>query len=91
MKLVPFKNNKGQTKIGWLKDNGVVEMQKADQRLPNDMLSFIDGHEDYYKIIKNNNLEAIPPHYTLEEVTLLAPLPNPRSFRDYIGFEQHMA
>ena len=26
----------------------------------------------------------------LDDVRLLAPLPNPRSFRDYIGFEQHM-
>ena len=26
----------------------------------------------------------------MDEVQLLAPLPNPRGFRDYIGFEQHM-
>ena len=32
----------------------------------------------------------VAPHYPLTEVTLLAPLPNPRSIRDYIGFEQHM-
>ena len=90
MKLVTFKNKKGQTRIGWLKDGGVVDMKQTDKRLPNDMLTFIDKHERYFKIIKDNNLESTPPQYKLEEVTLLAPLPNPRSFRDFIGFEQHM-
>jgi 2-keto-4-pentenoate hydratase/2-oxohepta-3-ene-1,7-dioic acid hydratase in catechol pathway len=92
MKLVTFKNNKKQTRIGWLTKNGegVVDMKRTDKRLPNDMLSFIDKHERYFKIIKDNNLEDTPPQYKLDEVTLLAPLPNPRSFRDFIGFEQHM-
>lgn len=90
MKLVTFKNKKGQTRIGWIKGNGVVDMKLTDKRLPNDMLTFIDKHEAYFKIIKDNNLETTPPQYQLDEVQLLAPLPNPRSFRDYIGFEQHM-
>lgn len=113
MKLVTFKNTKGQTRIGWLtKDGqGVVDMKRTDKRLPNDMLSFIDKNEAYFKIIKDNNLEDTPPQYWTSDfgfrtadvtlpksetrdpkcqVTLLAPLPNPRSFRDYVGFEQHM-
>ncbi len=92
MKLITYKNKKKQTRIGWLtKDGqGVVDMKLTDKRLPNDMLSFIDKNEQYFKIIKKNNLENTPPQYNLDEVTLLAPLPNPRSFRDYIGFEQHM-
>ena len=92
MKLVTFKNKKNQTRIGWLTADGqgVVDMKLTDKRLPNDMLSFIDKHEQYFKIIKDNNLENTPPQYQLSEVTLLAPLPNPRSFRDFIGFEQHM-
>jgi fumarylacetoacetate (FAA) hydrolase len=52
------------------------------------MLSFIDNHEEYFSIIKV--IGNIEPHYDLSEVKLLAPLPNPGSFRDYIGFEQHM-
>ncbi len=90
MKLITFKNPKGQTRIGWLKGDGVVDMKLTDSRLPKDMLTFIDKNERYFKIIKENNLEDTPPQYKLDEVTLLAPLPNPRSFRDYIGFEQHM-
>lgn len=90
MKLVTFQNNIGAVKIGWLKGNGVIAMQKADASLPNDMLSFIDDHETYFKIIKDNNLENLAPHYQLSEVKLLAPLTNPRSFRDYVAFEEHM-
>ena len=113
MKLITFKNKKNQTRIGWLTADGqgVVDMKLTDKRLPNDMLSFIDKHEQYFKIIKDNNLENTPPQYWTSDfrfqisdsdvpkseirdpklqVTLLAPLPNPRSFRDFIGFEQHM-
>ena len=65
-------------------------MQLTDSRLPTDMLTFIDNHEAYFAIIKDNNLENTPPQYQRDDVQLLAPLPNPRSVRDYIGFEQHM-
>ncbi len=91
MKLVTFKNKKGISKSGWLKDNGVVDMNLiSNGKLPADMLSFIDNHESYFSIIKELKLEDAAPTYALSEVQLLAPLPNPRSFRDYIGFEQHM-
>jgi 2-keto-4-pentenoate hydratase/2-oxohepta-3-ene-1,7-dioic acid hydratase in catechol pathway len=90
MKLVTFKNPQGKTRIGWLKDGGVVDMKLADKRLPTDLLTFIDKNKRFFKIIKDNNLESTPPQYQLSDIQLLAPLPNPRSFRDYIGFEQHM-
>jgi 2-keto-4-pentenoate hydratase/2-oxohepta-3-ene-1,7-dioic acid hydratase in catechol pathway len=88
MKLVTFKNKKSETRIGWLQEDKVVDMNLANAQLPTDMLSFIDNHEEYFSIIKA--IGNIKPHYALSEVKLLAPLPNPRSFRDYIGFEQHM-
>jgi 2-keto-4-pentenoate hydratase/2-oxohepta-3-ene-1,7-dioic acid hydratase in catechol pathway len=90
MKLITFNNKKKQTRIGWLKGDGVVDMKLADKRLPTNMLTFIEKNELYFKIIKDNDLEATEPHYALSDVQLLAPLPNPRSFRDFIGFEQHM-
>jgi 2-keto-4-pentenoate hydratase/2-oxohepta-3-ene-1,7-dioic acid hydratase in catechol pathway len=91
MKLVTFKNKEGQSRAGWLKDNGIIDMQLASNgALPDNMLAFIDEHEKYFLIIKEKNLEAVPATYALSEVLLLAPLPNPRSFRDYIGFEMHM-
>ncbi len=90
MKLVTFKNPEQQVRIGWLKNGGVVDMQLADPQLPGDMLTFIDEHESFFTIIKDKDLEVADPHYGLSDVTLLPPLPNPRSFRDYVGFEQHM-
>ena len=88
MKLVTFKNNEGIVRIGWLVGNEIVDMQLADARLPTEMLTFIDNHGQYLEII--NQLGDVNPHYSLADVKLLAPLPNPRSFRDFIGFEQHM-
>lgn len=88
MKLVTFQNPAGERRIGWIQADQVVDMQLADAKLPIDMLTFIDHHEDYFSRIKS--LGAVSAHYQLSEVKLLAPLPNPRSFRDYIGFEQHM-
>ena len=91
MKLVTFKTGKGEVKAGWLKGEGVVDMQLvSDGALPDNMLAFIDDHEKYFSIIKSSGLEDASPTDRLGEVKLLAPLPNPRSFRDYIGFEQHM-
>ena len=91
MKLVTFKNKNGAIKAGWLQGDGVVDMQEVSKgALPDNMLSFIDDHEKYFAIIKGNNLEATTATYPLSEVQLLAPLSNPRSFRDFIGFEQHM-
>lgn len=87
MKLITFAKN-NNSRIGILKNENVIDLNLADSRFPNDMLSFIDNHEEYFKIIEE--LGMIRPHYQLNEVKLLAPLPNPRSFRDYIGFETHM-
>ncbi|GAA4467100.1 fumarylacetoacetate hydrolase family protein [Nibrella saemangeumensis] len=88
MKLVTFLDKNQESRTGWLVGDQVVDMQLASDQLPTDMLSFIDRHEAYSQIIKD--LGEVKPHYALSEVKLLAPLPNPRSFRDYIGFEMHM-
>jgi fumarylacetoacetate (FAA) hydrolase len=88
MKLITFLNKNQESRIGWLVGENVVDMHLASEKLPTDMLTFIDNHEEYFEII--NSLGDVQPHYSLEEVKLLAPLPNPRSFRDYIGFEMHM-
>lgn len=88
MKLYSFIDATGNTRIGWEKDNKLVDMNLAHTSLPTDMLNFIDHHLEYFKIIAR--LQDVVPHYTFQEVKLLPPLPNPRSFRDYIGFEQHM-
>ena len=91
MKLVTFQDKEGSARAGWLTDDGVVDMhQLSGGALPDNMLQFIDNHEEYFSLIKENRWGEAGPTHSLDEVKLLAPLPNPRSFRDYIGFEQHM-
>lgn len=96
MKLVTFQNPDGQARAGWLTEHGVVDMNTVSNgALPVDMLSFIDNHEAFFALIQENNWLNAPTTYAFDtgmpgHVKLLAPLPNPRSFRDYIGFEMHM-
>ena len=91
MKFVTFRNEKGEVKAGWIKGDGVVDMHLVSAgALPESMLEFIDNNEEYFAIIKSRGLEDAAATYKLSDVILLAPLPNPRSFRDYIGFEMHM-
>jgi len=72
MKLVTFKNKEGQSRAGWLKDNGVVDMQLASNgALPDNMLAFIDEHEKYFSIIKEKNLEASAATHAFNEVKQL--------------------
>ncbi|MBO0951921.1 fumarylacetoacetate hydrolase family protein [Fibrella forsythiae] len=96
MKLVTFLTPTQQPRAGWLTADGdsspgVVDMHAiSGGQLPADMLSFIDDHERYRALIRENNWETARVTYLTSEIKLLAPLPNPRSFRDYIGFEMHM-
>jgi len=91
MKLITFKNKKGQTRAGWLKGKtGVVDMKLADKRLPTQLLKFIENYERFFAIIKENKLEKVKAHYKRSEIRLLTPIPNPPSIRDFLGFEQHM-
>ena len=91
MKLITFRNTKNQVRAGWLNNTGVVDMNLvSDGLLPDNMLDFIDDHEHWNRIILDKQWESSPATDSLSEVKLLAPLPNPRSIRDYIGFEQHM-
>jgi 2-keto-4-pentenoate hydratase/2-oxohepta-3-ene-1,7-dioic acid hydratase in catechol pathway len=88
MKLITFKNKQNQVRTGWLQADGVVDMNLAHAELPTDMLSFIQENEKYRTII--DGLGKVIAHYKLADISLMAPLPNPTSFRDFIGFEQHM-
>lgn len=88
MKLVTFENENGDNRIGWLQEDGIVDMNLVNRSLPTDMLSFIDNHETHFSIIKK--MGKVNANYAENDVKLVAPLPNPRSFRDFIGFEMHM-
>lgn len=91
MRLVTFRDPNHQPRAGWVQGSGVVDMSLAsDGRLPTDILTFIRDHEKYMDIIRSFNLTDSEPHYSLDQVTLLAPLPHPPSVRDFAAFETHV-
>lgn len=91
MKFVTFRNKQGAVRAGWQQLNGVIDMNEASGgELPSDMLSFLANHEHYMDIIRSKRLTEVEPTYPMESVRLLAPLPNPRSVRDFVSFETHV-
>ncbi|QOR64681.1 fumarylacetoacetate hydrolase family protein [Cytobacillus suaedae] len=91
MKFVTFIKNDGATRAGWMLDDyHVVDMFETSKgKLPSDMLSFLENQEEYMEIISSLT-EPLESVYALDEVEIVTPLSNPRSFRDFYAFEQHV-
>lgn len=93
VKFITFEKGDGRISAGWLiDDEHVVDMCEASgNRFPNNLLDFLNNSEEYLKQAKGCFLlpgqEGV---YPLKELRLKAPLPNPRSFRDFYAFEQHV-
>ncbi|HLO12172.1 MAG TPA: fumarylacetoacetate hydrolase family protein [Pseudoneobacillus sp.] len=94
MKFVTFEKRDGSNRLGLLIDsNYIVDLNEASNgKLPTNLLEFIDSNEKYMEFIKELGPLTAQDHavYLLSEVKLKAPLPNPRSFRDFYAFEQHV-
>ncbi|WP_043930758.1 fumarylacetoacetate hydrolase family protein [Bacillus sp. EB01] len=95
MRFISFVKKSGEQAAGWLLDDRhAVDMSEASEgRLPQSMLEFLDKSEENFILAKkvNSGLDGKSQGvYSLEEVRLLAPLPNPRSFRDFYAFEAHV-
>jgi 2-keto-4-pentenoate hydratase/2-oxohepta-3-ene-1,7-dioic acid hydratase in catechol pathway len=70
----------------------VLDIKEASNgALPGSMLEFIEGQEQFMPILQQL-LEQVNHSalYPLSEITLVAPLRNPKSFRDFYAFEQHV-
>ena len=94
MKFVTFEKKDGTIRAGWLLDqHHAVDMYEASGgMLPKNLLDFLENGDAYLGKIAN-----FPPFtkedsgvYPLNELRLLAPLPLPKSFRDFYAFEQHV-
>ncbi|PLR82479.1 fumarylacetoacetase [Bacillus canaveralius] len=94
MKFVTFKKKDGAVGAGWLQgEDLVVDMHEVSNGvLPNNMLDFIQDHSLFM-----DHVRSLPSFtktdwgtYPLGEVALKAPLPNPRSVRDFYAFEDHV-
>lgn len=94
MKFITFEKKDGSVSAGWISSrNMAVDMHEASNgRLPDNMLAFIENHEDYMVYIEENRglIETGNGSYSLEDIVLKAPLPNPKSVRDFYAFEQHV-
>lgn len=94
MKFVSFQKKDGSIRAGWIKnDSLVIDMNEASNGvLPKDMLSFLENHSFFINYISNEHKFLLNDKgvYQLEDIKLIAPLPNPRSFRDFYAFEEHV-
>ena len=102
MKLLTYKNNTGEQKIGILQNDTIIDIEtlgfKTNETFPKSMLELIDAGLDEVKRIQsvldgaNENVIAavsIP----VSEVTVLAPIPKPRKNIIGIGlnYTEHVA
>jgi 2-keto-4-pentenoate hydratase/2-oxohepta-3-ene-1,7-dioic acid hydratase in catechol pathway len=94
MKFITFENCDGLNRLGiLLNSTSVVDINEVSNgKLPSNMLELVERNNHYLPLI--GELENLSVQdkgvYSLEEVKLKAPLPNPRSFRDFYAFEQHV-
>ncbi|WP_413309587.1 fumarylacetoacetate hydrolase family protein [Bacillus sp. 1P10SD] len=94
MKFVTFEKADKTIRSGWLDGDFVVDMYEvSDGKLPKSLLEFLDNSEENMKMVMNLapvTSEQQKGRYPLSEIRLKAPLPMPRSFRDFYAFEQHV-
>lgn len=92
MKFVTFRKKDGSIRAGWIEqEQYVVDMHEVSNgSLPKDMLSFLENHSVFHDEIKVNFKSTQKGRYRLEDVQLLVPLANPKSFRDFYAFEEHV-
>jgi 2-keto-4-pentenoate hydratase/2-oxohepta-3-ene-1,7-dioic acid hydratase in catechol pathway len=74
MRLVTFTEN-NTTRIGLLKDSGVIDLSQAAPSLPTDMLSFLEGGDDAMKAAQDAS--TLDAHFDSEAVRLECPIPTP--------------
>ena len=74
MKLITFTES-GNTRIGLLKDDGVVDLSVADPSLPTTMLAFIEAGDD--AMAKAAAAVDQAPHFASADVSLEAPIARP--------------
>jgi 2-keto-4-pentenoate hydratase/2-oxohepta-3-ene-1,7-dioic acid hydratase in catechol pathway len=74
MKLVTFTDNTA-TRIGIAKDDGIVDLRKADADLPRDMIGLIAAWSDHRKAVER--AASRPADLPLKSVKLEAPVPRP--------------
>jgi len=98
MKLVSFKNSKGEERIGLFINEQTIDLsdsaQKLSKSLPSEMNKFLDGGQknlDIAREVEGAFLGAKLAVSASTNVALLPPVPHPPSCRDAYAFRQHVA
>ncbi len=96
MKLVSFLNEKNQSRLGLLINDLVFDVQLNNSNLPDNMLSLLQKEEKGIDELRQLELEIKAgtiksEGQAINQVCLLAPIPNPTSCRDGYAFRQHVA
>ncbi|KMJ59592.1 fumarylacetoacetase [Bacillus sp. LL01] len=92
MKYITFRKETGDIRAGWMDQNHVVDMNEAsDGLLPSDLLTLINQFDKFKGIVELHcNSGSQKGRYSMDKVTLLAPIPRPVSVRDFYAFEEHV-
>lgn len=88
MKFATFVKEDKEPRFGLLTGEGLVDLHEADASIPNNALDFIRMSDEMLPRAERVAKKALGFH-DLADVKLLAPLPNPVSFRDFMGFSEH--
>ena len=74
---------------GILKDGNFYSFQEVDSSLPNDMALFIEGYDTYKGVVEQKLAQATAT-CAASDAVFLSPIPRPRTFRDFMCFEEHV-
>lgn len=96
MKLASYIKD-GEEQLAILHNDNLYDIDKMDNRLPNNMKDFLAGEEKtmelakkFYDKIKTGNFEVVAPR-SFNKAEVLSPVPHPTSMRDGYAFRQHVA
>lgn len=91
MKLVTFSYRDYVAQAGWIKGNYIYATHVCSNgKLPDNMLDFLKNAEENQREVQRLMEGELVPVCEVDEADLLAPLPNPPSFRDFMAFESHI-
>jgi 2-keto-4-pentenoate hydratase/2-oxohepta-3-ene-1,7-dioic acid hydratase in catechol pathway len=94
MRFVTFEKRDGTVRSGVLLESDlVIDMHEATNgNLPENMINFLEKSEGNLEIATSllQLSSGDKGVYPLNEINLISPLPNPKSFRDFYAFEQHV-
>jgi len=87
MQLVTFKTDEGLTHAGVIRDNQVVALSYPSLL---ELLRDPAGLNTARSALNGEQETEDASTYALDEVVLLAPIPDPPTLRDFYAFEQHV-